>query len=155
MQVKETIGAGIVATSVMTAFSYAMSKMEGENFKEPALLSLFVKRVTPVQNAFINVSGWPVHYTLGCVWAGVYTSWIERLQKEGAWKQAILFGCFSGAVGVAVWKLIFQHHPRPPIIAYRKFYRQLFLAHILFALTLSKTYPLLKHQDAAAIQPIE
>ena len=150
MQVKETIGAGLVATSLMTAFSYAVSAMERENFKEPALLTLFVKRSTAIRNPLVNSIGWPVHYGLGIVWAGVYTFWTERLQDKASAKQALLFGVFSGTVGVIVWRAMFRMHPHPPKTAYPEFYLQLFVAHILFALSLAKTYTILKQKNSSS-----
>lgn len=147
MGVKETIGAGVVATSVMTAFSYAVSAVEGENFKEPHLLTLFVKGMTAVRHPVISVSGWPVHYTLGCVWAGVYTVLAERLRRKASFKNALLFGLFSGTVGVIIWRAMFRHLPNPPKTAYGKFYRQLFVAHIVFALSLAKSYAVLTRKE--------
>lgn len=140
MQVKETIGAGVVATSVMTAFSYAVSAVERENFKEPLLLSVFMERMTGLHHPLIKVSGWPVHYTLGCVWAGIYVLWAERFRRKASFKNALVFGLFSGTVGVIIWRAMFRHYPNPPKTAYRSFYRQLFVAHVLFALSLTGSY---------------
>ena len=146
MQMKKTIEAGIVATSVMTAFSYALSAIENENYREPPLLSGFVKGWLRKENGIINYSGWPVHYTLGCTWAGVYTSFIKQFSHKISSRHAFLFGCVSGAIGVLTWKALFQHHPNPPKTAHRKFYRHLFSAHLLFAFSLAKTYAFL-HQE--------
>jgi hypothetical protein len=152
MQVKETISAGIVATSVMTAFSYAASAIRKQNFKEPALLSLFIERLTPEKNKLVRYSGWPVHYTLGCVWAGVYTYLLKQQQEQPGLKNAVLFGCFSGGLGVLIWKALFRNHPNSPKTAYGEFYRQLFFAHLLFALSLDKTYAGLTRKDAEVIK---
>ncbi|HEV7332409.1 MAG TPA: hypothetical protein VGN63_15335 [Flavisolibacter sp.] len=140
MPIKETIRTGVVATSVMTAFSYAVSAVEGENFKEPLLLSLFVKRLTAKQNKFLDASGWPLHYTLGCIWAGVYTSWTEGLLRKPSFRHMVLFGCFSGTLGVVIWRALFRHHPNPPQTNRQQFYQQLFIAHLLFTFSLAKTY---------------
>lgn len=144
MQVKETIVAGVAATSIMTGFSYAVSALAHENFKEPRLLSLFIKRFTAVRHPLLHFSGWPVHYALGLVWAGVYTLCIRRNQKEASAEKALAFGLFSGATGVMIWRVMFRKHPHPPQTAHGKFYSQLFLAHILFALSLEKTLSVLK-----------
>jgi hypothetical protein len=147
MAVKETIGAGVVATSMMTAFSYAVSAVERENFKEPQLLSVFLERMTAVHHPLIKVSGWPAHYTLGCVWAGVYTFWAEQLQHKISFKQALRFGLFSGTVGVIIWRAMFRHLPHPPKTDRVKFYRQLFIAHIVFGLSLAKSYAALTREE--------
>jgi hypothetical protein len=148
MTVKETVSAGVVSTSVMTAFSYAVSAAAKENFKEPALLSVFVKRLTGVSHPLIKASGWPVHYTLGSVWASVYTLWVKGLQDQSSVKKAVAFGIFSGTVGVVVWRLMFQLIPHPPETNRRKFYQQLFVAHLLFALSLAKAKSALQKRGA-------
>jgi hypothetical protein len=148
MQMKKTIEAGIVATSVMTAFSYALSAMEKENYKEPQLLSGFVKGWLSKENGIINYSGWLVHYTLGCTWAGVYTLLNKQFSHKVSSKHAFLFGCISGAIGVLTWKALFEHHPHPPKTAHRKFYRQLFAAHLLFAFSLAKAYTFLHKENS-------
>ena len=144
MQVKETIGAGVVATSVMTAFSYALSAIAKKNFKEPLLLTLFVRRLVPKQNAFLHVCGWPLHYGLGCIWAGVYTFRAERLDRKPSLRHTLLFGCISGIVGIIIWRALFRRHPCPPQTDRRGFYQQLFVAHLLFTLSLAKTHEVFK-----------
>lgn len=145
MQVLQTIKAGIVATSVMTAFSYAVSERKGKNYKEPLLLSLFVKRLAAKQNRLPDASGWLLHYTLGCIWAGVYMFWMKRLRAPSC-RHVLLFGCFSGAFGVLIWRALFRHHPNPPQTDRQKFYRQLVAAHLLFTLSLEKTCHTVAHR---------
>lgn len=152
MQVKKTIGAGLAATSVMTAYSYAVSARENKNFREPALLTQFAQGLIKDQHPFHKISGWSAHYTMGCVWAGVFGLWTSRLQRKPSLLHALAFGCFTGAVSIIIWRAMFRHLPHPPNNDRRKFYRHLFAAHILFAVSLSKSYALLKKQRAAASQ---
>lgn len=50
-------------------------------------------------------------------------------------KSGLTLGIFSGLCGVYTWKLIFKTHPVPYQTDIKTFYKQLFLAHILYILT--------------------
>ena len=147
--INKTMYAGIVGTSVMTAFSYAISGGHKKNFREPELLGILMERLSQKQGRWIRLAGWPLHYTLGLVWAGVYIFWLKAANKNLGFKYATMFGCCSGAVAIVIWRLLFKLHPHPPKIFYKQFFAQLFIAHIIFSLSVSTTYGALKGNKRA------
>ena len=141
MKLGATILAGLFGTTGMTLFSYMVAYLEKENFKEPELLNLLIQRLPNNNTGQTHLMpGWVLHYTLGCLWAIVYSGSLDRLNKKPATKRALLFGLFGGTIGVYAWKFLFKWHPQPPQLSYTPFYRQLFIAHILFALFTSKVF---------------
>ncbi len=42
MEFKKVLYAGILATSAMTIFSYLVSEITGENFREPELITMLI-----------------------------------------------------------------------------------------------------------------
>lgn len=131
---EQTIQAGIVATSAMTAFSYALSAMKGNNFREPELLNKLMHNQTCNKQNEKDIDGWLLHYTLGLAWAGLYDVWNKQAHRSSLYKAA-LFSCFSGATGVLSWKLLFEWRR---VKAPRSFYTQLFCAHILYTFIVSR-----------------
>ncbi|QNF33207.1 hypothetical protein HUW51_10885 [Adhaeribacter swui] len=148
MKLVTTIVAGIVGTTVMTAFSYAVSALKKENFKEPELLNLLLQNQPDRDKARPNhFAGWLLHYSVGGVWAGVYSLSLQALHQKPQNKQALVFGLISGVSGVLIWKSVLKLHTNPPKIAYQQFYQQLFLAHMLFAFATSKTLNYLPEKE--------
>ena len=149
MRLGTTILAGILGTTVMTAFSYAVAALKKDNFKEPELLNLLIQKQPDAKKANPNFfAGWVLHYTMGAIWAGVYKAGLNTLNQKPTNNDAFIFGAFGGSVGILIWKLLFKQHAQPPQISYNQFYRQLFLAHFLFALATSKALAYLHEQES-------
>jgi hypothetical protein len=129
----------LVGTSVLTAFSYLVSGRGKKNFREPELLGLFLKRLRPgVSRGTAEISGWLLHYTLGCGWGKFY----HHLEKGAGKPESnfpLFFGCGSGLVAIGSWHAVFVRHPSPPDIDLKAFYLQLFFGHVLFSLAVSVT----------------
>ena len=116
---KAVLLAGLVGTSLMTAFSYALSQKKKRNFKEPELLGLLLQKWRPsLKKEAANIAGWELHYAMGEGWAIFYLLLLKILNKKPAFYTAFLFGCFGGVVAVLIWKASFKLNPDPPKTAY-------------------------------------
>lgn len=139
MNVFKTILSGIAATSAMTLYSYAVSRKKDENFREPELLAELADDFLPASARDLAIPvGWMAHYQVGIGLAlalGAY--WKKNGTKRSAWN-GILAGTLAGLGGIMVWELTFRLHPREPVIPYKRFYGQLLLAHIIYAITLAE-----------------
>ncbi len=144
MKHTSTILAGLTGTTIMTLFSYAVSKQKKENFNEPELLGYLLQKQLNSHNykPYLLV-GWLLHYTLGCLWADIYTTGLSIVNKRPNNKRATLFGLGGGFLGVFIWKAMFKRQRKPLPMHYPQFYLQLFIAHLVFALSASNTYDLL------------
>lgn len=131
----------VTATSAMTAFSYAASKRFRELYKEPVLLSYILKifRMHLTENSE-ETFGWVLHYAIGFVFVLVYHFlWINNILEINI-LNTLLLGILSGAVGVLGWMIIFKISNHQPKIDFKGYYIQLFLAHIIFAITATAIY---------------
>lgn len=141
MNINAILYAGIVATSVMTAFSYVLSAIRKKNFREPALLAGLLQGLQPsLHKTVASIAGWQLHYTVGLIWAGMYACLPVNQYEWSTVITAVVFGSFCGAISVFTWMNVFRLHPDPPIIDYYEFYIQLFVGHILFSIVLSEMY---------------
>ncbi|MCW3105383.1 MAG: hypothetical protein JWO09_3823 [Bacteroidetes bacterium] len=130
MQLKKAISAGIYGTTAMTAFSYALSVRKKSDFREPALLGKILHR-NGLKKPAAKISGWLVHYAVGFLFTLAYDA-IWRKKNIRIVPSGIVMGGICGLIGVAVWKATFRLQAVPPLINYKKFYRQLIIAHLVF-----------------------
>jgi hypothetical protein len=145
MNFRSILVAGLVGTSIMTAFSYAVSKKRKKNFKEPELLSSLLQNWYPVfESKYADVAGWNFHYAMGEAWTIIYVLLLKTLHRKPSFYRSLLFGYFGGIVAVGTWKMLFKLNPNPPKILFREFYLQLVIAHLCFSTSMSKVYSTLK-----------
>jgi hypothetical protein len=137
IQKDKTIFAGIAGTTAMTLFSFTVSEAEKENFLEPALLAEFIKNAMAADEKDSTLAGWATHYGIGIGWAAAYNLGLYLAKRKPAPVNGLLFGAFSGATAILAWGMLFRLHPRPPITALKKFYAQLFAAHLVYGLGVS------------------
>ena len=127
----------VTGTSLMTLFSYVVSKYENENFSEPELLAAMEKDLLPEAAKHLALpAGWATHYSIGVLITWIYKQTNKRNNKS-VLKNGILLGGWSGIAGVAMWQLFFSVHPAPPSVPVRKFFIQLLWAHLVFGITVS------------------
>jgi hypothetical protein len=131
------IVAGIVGTTFMTLYSYIISKKEKQEFTEPVLLNKLIDKeegLPNIQNDDVHPAGWLAHYGVGILFVIAYwIIWRRSLQSPGIVK-SLLIGSASGGVAIVAWKLMFAASDNPPGNDRRGYYRQLFVAHIIFSL---------------------
>ncbi|GAC1310764.1 MAG: hypothetical protein NVSMB24_28720 [Mucilaginibacter sp.] len=150
MKAKEILFAGISGTTFMTAFSYAVSAVEKENFSEPERLGQLARRLLPTISKKENqLIGWSAHYGVGLLFSTAY-DWLWANKKiKPSFKNNLLLGGISGLAAVAIWKATFKMHPLPPRLSFDKYYLQLVPAHIVFAVFAGLAYGLLSKTPVA------
>ena len=121
------------ATSAMTLFSYAVSNLTGQQFREPVLLNHFFNNAQPRPAA----RGWWLHYLVGLGFALVYQLLWKRSFRLPPTSDGLSYGALCGLIGILGWRITFATHPRAPRINRRGYLTQLFVAHLIFGLTLT------------------
>ena len=113
------IGIGsFIGTIFMSLFSYFMSDLVSEKLGEATLLNMLIENAN---NSSVNpIVGWIVHW----LYVAILPLWVT----------SVLTGALSGIIGIIGWLIMFYLHPRPPKLNFPLFFKQLFVAHILFAL---------------------
>ena len=141
MNLLKIVTSGIAATTAMSAFSYLVSEEKKKNFREPEVLGTLLKRrVSGLSKPAANAVGWGAHYGTGLVFAGLYDQlWKKTTVKPTVLSGAVL-GAASGLAGILIWKATVALHPDPPVKAYKKYHKHLFLAHIVFGIAAAQAY---------------
>lgn len=135
MNVARIITAAVTGTSMMTLFSYWVSRQKAEQFREPALLSMLTKRlISDKRFPKTDVDGWALHYSVGAMFCLIYDRIWQQTGSKPSILNAGLMGLISGFFGASVWKAIFHLHPDPPNIKSKKYYGHLIAAHIVFGI---------------------
>lgn len=138
MKIGKILLAAAVGTSFMTLYSYIISKRENDEFVEPVLLNELIDRSDNLPDIKedekdTHPAGWALHYGLGVAFVVAYwIIWKRSLKSPGIVK-GLLIGAASGAVGIAAWKIMFSSNDNPPQNDRYKYYRQLFIAHLIFS----------------------
>lgn len=122
----------LIATTLMTAFSYLLSTLSGKQFREPELLNTLLSRVIRRTLSPNHFAGWLMHYGVGLLFVASYYFLFRR--SHPSWFHYALAGFISGIVGVIIWFVTFRFHPAPPTLDRKKFYIQLIPAHIVFGI---------------------
>lgn len=148
MKAEEIIIPGIAGTTFMTLFSKALGEITNENFSEPDLLSKLYHRLAPLEpKPIAKVIGWLGHYGVGFLFSSVYNKlWDKKIVKASG-KNSIWLGAASGTLAIWIWKSTFTMHPAPPGIDFKKYYAQLFFAHIVFAMFATFAYQQIKKRE--------
>jgi hypothetical protein len=133
--VKKISAGAITGTTAMTAFSYVATSKEDKGLREPVLLGILLKIALPkLSKNKTLVAGWLVHYGIGFLFAAIYHQlWKRKILKPTA-LTGMMLGSVNGLIGTGLWKAILALHPRPPKIFYKKNYRHLLLAHLVFGM---------------------
>jgi hypothetical protein len=135
IDVADMMFSGISGTSFMTLFSYIAANAENEQFREPQLLAALVKRIyTDITPKQAEAIGWALHYMVGCMFTAAYQKIWKRTPLKRNALSGLLLGGISGLIGIAVWHTVFSLHPDPPRTHREGYYKQLFIAHLIFGL---------------------
>lgn len=147
MKVAKILIAGIVGTSFMTLYSYMISRKKRQQFVEPVLLNELIDRsetLPDIDNGDKDThpAGWGIHYALGFVFVlSYYIVWRNALKSPGIIK-GLLIGAASGLIGIVSWKIMFAANDNPPHNDRSGYYRQLFIAHLIFSVSALYGYKL-------------
>jgi len=125
----------LIATSLMTAFSYLVSEAFKELYKEPVLLQYLITRFKfKLSDEAKSVAGWVIHYTIGLFFViGFYCFWRMGV-IDFSWISALIYGCIIGIIGIVGWLIMFNLTRYKPSIDFKGYFIQLFIAHIIFAI---------------------
>lgn len=138
MNANKIILPAITGTSLMTLFSYLASMLEKKNFSEPELLAALEKPALPGELKKLDLpAGWATHYSTGILFTLLYEYILRKTNSKPTLANGIALGGISGIAGIFIWKLSFKAHPAPPRTDYRKYYRQLLLAHFVFGISVA------------------
>ncbi len=132
----------ITGTSLMTLFSHLVSDIENKNFSEPILLAALIEVMFPAgKKQHALTTGWISHYAAGVLFTLAYRQWKDsKNPKQHSFvRNGFLLGALSGAAGIAIWQTVLALHPDPPGIHKRKYFTQLFIAHLIYGLTVTTT----------------
>ncbi|SDS23291.1 hypothetical protein [Gramella sp. MAR_2010_147] len=135
MELFKVVIAGLLGTIFMTSFSYIVSIITSRQFKEPRLLNMILRRsnhehMNPSNNSII---GWVLHFSIGIILMTLFNLFRLFFSFNISLISLITYGIISGILAILSWHLMFYISSRPPDIALKGFYIQLFFAHILFA----------------------
>ena len=130
--IKKVLLPSTSATSAMTLFSYAVSNLTGQQFREPALLNHFFNDTQQRPAA----RGWWLHYLVGLGFTVAYQPW-KRFVQLPPTPDGLSYGALCGLIGILGWRITFATHPRPPRINRRGYLAHLVVAHLIFGLTLT------------------
>ena len=137
--------ASILATSAMTAFSYAVSASFRDLYKEPVLLSYLLSElqinISPEKK---NILGWILHYVIGVIFVLIYHFMWKHNILDLSWPVSILLGTISGFLGIISWFFMFKFTHFTPNIDFKGYYLQLLLAHIIFGIVAFMVYKYFK-----------
>ena len=143
MKTAAICSAGLIGTSLMTAFSYGISKATHQQFREPQLLAKLLSRLFSQQrNPKHDVHGWLLHYSIGLIFTTVYDLLWRKTSLNPSMAHGALLGGISGVIGAEVWKLVLKTHPDPPNVNLKEYYRQLLAAHVVFGIFAAAGYRL-------------
>jgi hypothetical protein len=135
MQENRNIPPALTGTTMMTAFSYLVSEAHNKNFIEPELIAEMIKRLPVKMNdSTARTAGWAMHYGVGFAWAPVLYGLLKKMPAANTLMASLAVGAISGVTAVLVWKAAFSVHPAAPDTDYKRFYRQLVIAHWIFCL---------------------
>ena len=129
------VAASIIGTSFMTLYSYHRSRKENQQYREPVLLNKLINRskLLPVTVGDNNPAGWVSHYAVGLTFVLVYYAlWKKALHSPGPLR-SLTIGTVSGGIAIAAWKTMFAVNDNPPANNRQGYYRQLFVAHLIFS----------------------
>lgn len=131
MPIKKVVSSAIMGTTFMTAFSILVSRKADKQFREPVLLNRLLKRLSFKNEIEANsLPGWISHYAVGALFTTVYDQIWQR--QRPTLSNSLVLGGVSGLLGIAVWDLTFRMHPNPPRVDNKNYYKQLFVAHLIF-----------------------
>lgn len=140
---EKIIISSVIGTSFMTLYSYLKGQKEREKYSEPELLNESIdnsKYLPDINNKKYHPVGWILHYGTGVSFVAAYRIfWNKALEKPSA-KNILMLGSLSGIAGIAVWKTIFSKHENPPKNNRSGYFKQLFIAHLVFSATAISSY---------------
>lgn len=142
MEIMRILVSGLVATSLMTAFSYIAANIRNKEFREPELLNQLLSKSSffRLELSKKSMAGWILHYLIGWIFVVIFELfWDLNLVPFSILWGGIL-GFIAGIIGIIGWKIFFAISSDPPKITWSEYYVQLVVAHIIFGLSAAVVY---------------
>lgn len=144
MEIAIILLAAFAATSLMTAFSYLVSEGFRELYKEPVLLQYLMTRFNfGITGNWKVIAGWTIHYIIGLIFVLIFHFLWKSGYFEITWLTGLIYGAIIGIVGIGGWVVMFILSNYKPRIDFKGYYFQLFIAHLVFAMTTVFIYKIL------------
>tara|TARA_R100000935_G_C2774850_1_gene139158 strand:+ start:10 stop:450 length:441 start_codon:yes stop_codon:yes gene_type:complete len=143
MEIIRLLVSAVVATSIMTAFSYILSKIRNKQFREPELLNIVLSSSDLFNLELSKKSrvGWILHYLIGLIFVLIFEMLLKFELIPISITSGAIFGFVAGILGVFGWKLFFYLSEKPSEINWNiEYYLQLIVAHILFGISTAAFY---------------
>ena len=150
MEFKKVLSSGILGTSGMTVFSYLVSALMSQNFREPEIMCLLFKNLlkNPEQSEpYLTWLAWSVHYVIGFIFVLIYVKLWDNNTLKANLESGIFLGAICGIVGIIGWYFTLKIHPNPPKLNLKNFFILLFFAHIVFGIFAMIGYRLVKQRS--------
>ncbi len=130
-----------IGTTLMTIFSYFLSYIFKNQFKEPVLLQKLLENSDWVGEGSLNIiAGWLLHYGAGIGFVIIYYLLWNFAGVQPSFFTGGLLGLASGFLGVGVWWMIFKIHRNPPAINLSAYFLHLVVVHIVFGIGATAGY---------------
>lgn len=136
MEIGIILLATFAATSLMTAFSYLVSEAFRELYKEPLLLQYLMTRFNfGITGIWKVIAGWTLHYLIGLIFVVIFHVLWQWGLYNITWLTGLIYGIVIGIIGIGGWVVMFILSNYKPRIDFKGYYLQLFIAHLVFAMT--------------------
>ena len=145
MEIMKIFLSGLIATSVMTAFSYILAEIRDKQFREPELLNMLLSRsdLFRLKLSKNSIAGWILHYLIGWMFVILFeVIWSLEIFSFSTLISGVILGFIAGIIGIFSWKFMFWISKNPPKITWSEYYIQLIIAHILFGISAAIFYEL-------------
>lgn len=144
MEIVLILLATVAATSLMTAFSYMVSEAFRELYKEPLLLQYLMTRFKiGIKGTMKVIAGWTLHYFIGLLFVLIFHFLWKSGLIEISWLVGLIYGAIIGIIGIGGWVVMFILSNYKPRIDFKGYYLQLFIAHMIFAITIILVYKIM------------
>ena len=144
MEIVLILLATVAATSLMTAFSYMVSEAFRELYKEPLLLQYLMTRFKiGIKGTMKVIAGWTLHYFIGLLFVLIFHLLWKSGLIEISWLVGLIYGTIIGIIGIGGWVVMFILSNYKPRIDFKGYYLQLFIAHMIFAMTIILVYKIM------------
>jgi len=144
MEFKKVLSSGIIGTSAMTIFSYLVSELMNDNFREPEIQTILIENILPTSKQYAPYLAWSLHYFIGFSFVFIYVRLWDYNKLKPNIKSGMFLGAISGIVGIIGWYFTLKINTDLPILNPKHFFILLFFAHIIFGIFAMVGYILIK-----------
>ena len=90
-----------------------------------------------------TIAGWALHYFIGLLFVLIFHFLWKSGFLEITWLAGLIYGAIIGIIGIGGWVVMFILSNYKPRIDFKGYYLQLFVAHMIFAMTIVMVYKIM------------